>query len=130
MDEVKFKECYQRYHAEKDLETLFDVAHNVLVKNRTIKEGVDFVHLENFIDQCWAVEKLEHDGNEVDAFTCYKESISNKILHGWVVNHLRDGRSFVGEFPMNCSLEPLDTVHPRRVYRWMLYLEVLSHPKP
>ena len=47
-----FENCYKRYHSEKDLETLFENAHNVLVNNKSITEGVDFKQLEEVMDTC------------------------------------------------------------------------------
>ena len=88
--------CYKHYHAKKALETLFDVAHKVLVMTKTVKEGVNFVHLENFMDKCWNLEKQEHDGNEAEAYACYKQNISDNVLYGWVIDHLPDGRGFAG----------------------------------
>ena len=41
-----FENVYKRYHSEKDLETLFENAHKVLVNNKSIAEGVDFKQLE------------------------------------------------------------------------------------
>ena len=41
-----FKNVYKRYHSEKDLETLFENAHKVLVNNKSIAKGVDFKQLE------------------------------------------------------------------------------------
>ena len=42
-----FENVYKRYHSEKDLETLFENAHKVLVNNKSIAEGVDFKQLED-----------------------------------------------------------------------------------
>ena len=97
LDYVDFTACYQKYHIENDLETFFEVAYKVLVSNKTIKEGVDFAHLEQFIDECWNLEVQEHDGNEAEAYLCYKKQIKDRILHGWVLNHLPEGRGFLGK---------------------------------
>ena len=45
-DKDTFEYVYKRYHSEKDLETLFENAHKVLVNNKSIAEGVDFKQLE------------------------------------------------------------------------------------
>ena len=92
-----FENCYKRYHSEKDLETLFENAHNVLVNNKSIAEGVDFKQLEEVMDTCWSLEKQEHNGNKMEAYDCLKKNIHNKVLHGWVVEHLPDGRGKVGK---------------------------------
>ena len=92
-----FENCYKRYHSEKDLETLFENAHNILVNNKSIAEGVDFKQLEEVMDCSWSLEKQEHDGNEIEAYDCLRKNIPNKILHGWVVEHLPDGRGKVGK---------------------------------
>ena len=42
-----FENVYKRYHSEKDLETLFENAHKVLVNNKSIAKGVDFKQLED-----------------------------------------------------------------------------------
>ena len=96
LDDIQFKVCYKHYHAEKDLQTLFDTAEKVLVSNKSIKDGVDYGHLENFMDTCWNLEKEEHSGNEAEAYNCFKRNISDKELHGWVVNHVPEGRGFLG----------------------------------
>jgi hypothetical protein len=41
-----FENVYKRYHSEKDLQTLFENAHKVLVNNKSIAKGVDFKQLE------------------------------------------------------------------------------------
>ena len=92
-----FENCYKRYHSEKDLETLYENAHNILVNNKSIADGVDFKQLEEVMDCSWSLEKQEHDGNEAEAYDCLRKNISNKILHGWVVEHLPDGRGKVGK---------------------------------
>ena len=45
-DKDTFEHVYKRYHSEKDLETLFENAHKVLVNNKSIAKGVDFKQLE------------------------------------------------------------------------------------
>ena len=45
-DKDTFEYVYKRYHSEKDLETLFENAHKVLVNNKSIAKGVDFKQLE------------------------------------------------------------------------------------
>ena len=92
-----FENCYKRYHREKDLETLFENAHNILVNNKSIAEGVDFKQLEEVMDCSWSLEKQEHNGNEIEAYDCLRQNIPNKILNGWVVEHLPDGRGKVGK---------------------------------
>ena len=42
-----FANVYKRYHSKKDLQTLFENAHKVLVTNKSIAEGVDFKQLED-----------------------------------------------------------------------------------
>ena len=69
---------------------------NVLVNHKSIGKGVDFKHLEDVMDTCWHLEKKEHNENEMEAYNCLQKNISNKILHGWVVEHLPDGRGKVG----------------------------------
>ena len=92
-----FENVYKRYHSEKDLETLFENAHKVLVNNKSIAEGVDFKQFEDVMNSCWSVEKEEHNGNEMEVYDCLRKNIPNKILHGWVVEHLPDGRGKVGK---------------------------------
>ena len=41
-----FANVYKRYHSKKDLQTLFENAHKVLVNNKSIAKGVDFKQLE------------------------------------------------------------------------------------
>ena len=33
----------------------------------------------------------------MEAYDCLKQNIHNKVLHGWVVEHLPDGRGKVGK---------------------------------
>ena len=96
-DRETFENCYKRYHSEKDLETLFENAQRVLVSNKSIAEGVDFKHLEDVMNSSWSVEKQEHNGNEMEAYDCLRKQIPNEVLHGWVVDHLPDGRGKVGK---------------------------------
>ena len=76
-------------------ETLFQTAHDVLT-NKTIKDGVDFYNLERIMNKAWETEVLEHNGNQADAYKCLKKNVKNQVLHGWVIDHLPDGRGTVG----------------------------------
>ena len=68
-----------------------------MVNNKSIAKGVDFTKLEEVMDSCWSLEKQEHNGNKMEAYECLRKNIHNKNLHGWVVEHLPDGRGKVGK---------------------------------
>ena len=101
LDDIQFKACYQHHHNERNLQILFDVAQKVLVTNRSVKEGVDFELLESFFDKCWSLEKDEHAGDEEEAYFCYKQNIVDRILYGWVMDHLPEGRGYLGKSNAN-----------------------------
>ena len=41
---------------------------------------------------------LEHNGNQAEAYKCLRKNVKDQKLHGWVIDHLPDGRGFVGNF--------------------------------
>ena len=76
-------------------ETLFQTAHDVLTV-KTIKEGVDYPNFENVMNKSWETEVSEHNGNQAEAYKCLRKNVKNQVLHGWIINHLPDGRGTVG----------------------------------
>ena len=98
LDEGVLKASYRKFHTEKDLETFFEMVKNGLVNDRTIKEGIDFLYLEKIMESIWKFELEEHSGDKMKAYNCLKEDISDKILHGWVLDHFHDGRGFIGQW--------------------------------
>ena len=76
-------------------ETLFQTAHDVLTV-KTIKEGVDYPNFENVMNKSWETEVSEHNGNQAEAYKCLRKNVKNQVLHGWIIDHLPDGRGTVG----------------------------------
>ena len=66
------------------------------ITNKTIKEGVDYPNLENVMNSSWETEVIEHNGNQAEAYKCLRKNVKNQVLHGWIINHLPDGRGTVG----------------------------------
>jgi hypothetical protein len=98
-----FENVYKRYHSEKDLETLFENAHKVLVNNKSIAEGVDFKQLEEvmgakylfFVFSC-SFKLREHGFAQFvyfvrKVFVCFqflKDEIHNYVKKTYFVNFI------------------------------------------
>ena len=98
LDTDQFQARYRKYHTEKELEMLYDITKNMLVTNTSIKEGIDFQHFEQVMNNCWNFELQEHGESKREAYDCLKDNIEDKILHGWGIEHLPEGRGVVGQY--------------------------------